>query len=148
MPRCAVASRTDKIGNCQIGVFWATPRRPGGRSSTAGLDRRPQAGPRRRHRRRGGFATKPQVARPMLTRALEAGVPAGELTADESLARKSACRCGASRLGCPTCWRPDSTTRWPRLTGDRTARGWVIAEEGALDLVRYGDHELKGGRAG
>jgi SRSO17 transposase len=27
MPRCAVASRTDKIGNCQIGVFlgYATP---------------------------------------------------------------------------------------------------------------------------
>jgi SRSO17 transposase len=74
---------TGKIDNCQIGVFcaYATP------TGRALLDRElylPHGWTEARARARSGgiaddvgFATKPQLARRMLTRALEAGVPAG-----------------------------------------------------------------------
>src|SRR3954464_1101829 len=80
---------TGKIDNCQIGVFcaYATP------SGRALIDRElylPNAWTDDRERARGagipdevGFATNPELARRMLGRALEAGVPAGWLTADE-----------------------------------------------------------------
>src|SRR3954465_15914945 len=80
---------TGKIDNCQIGVFcaYATP------SGRALIDRDlylPKAWIEDRERARAagigdevGFATKPELARTMLGRALEAGVPAGWLTADE-----------------------------------------------------------------
>src|SRR3954462_8838614 len=80
---------TGKIDNCQIGVFcaYATP------SGRALIDRElylPKAWTDDRERANGagipdevGFATKPELARRMLGRALEAGVPAGWLTADE-----------------------------------------------------------------
>src|SRR4051794_7163885 len=80
---------TGKIDNCQIGVFlaYATP------TGRALIDRElylPKAWIDDRDRARAagigddvGFATKPELARRMLGRALEAGVPAGWLTADE-----------------------------------------------------------------
>src|SRR5215211_5249694 len=80
---------TGKIDNCQIGVFlgYATP------AGRALIDRElylPQAWVDDRERARAagigdevGFATKPDLARRMLTRALDARVPAGWLTADE-----------------------------------------------------------------
>src|SRR3954471_11666545 len=80
---------TGKIDNCQIGVFcaYATP------TGRALIDRElylPKTWIDDRDRARAagiadevGFATKPELARRMLGRALEAGVPAGWLTADE-----------------------------------------------------------------
>jgi SRSO17 transposase len=80
---------TGKIDNCQIGVFcgYATP------TGRALIDRElylPRAWTDDRERARAagiadevGFATKPELARRMLTRALDAGVPTGWLTADE-----------------------------------------------------------------
>src|SRR3954454_8039734 len=80
---------TGKIDNCQIGVFlaYATP------SGRALIDRElylPRAWTDDDERASAagiddavGFATKPELARRMLTRALEDGVPAGWLTADE-----------------------------------------------------------------
>jgi SRSO17 transposase len=80
---------TGKIDNCQIGVFLAYAT-PGGRAL---IDRElylPRAWTDDRERARAagiddevGFATKPELARRMLIRALDAGVPAGWLTADE-----------------------------------------------------------------
>jgi SRSO17 transposase len=80
---------TGKIDNCQIGVFcaYATP------TGRALIDRElylPKAWTDDRDRARAAgigddvaFATKPELARRMLTRALDAGAPAGWLTADE-----------------------------------------------------------------
>src|SRR3954453_17858773 len=80
---------TRKIENSQIGVFLAYPTPPG----RALMDRElslPKAWTDDRERARAagidddvGFATKPDLARRMLQRALDAGVPAGWLTADE-----------------------------------------------------------------
>ena len=80
---------TGKIDNCQIGVFCAYATDTG----RALVDRElylPHAWADDRERARAagigeevGFATKPDLARRMLGRALEAGVPAGWLTADE-----------------------------------------------------------------
>src|SRR3712207_2217685 len=80
---------TGKIDNCQIGVFL-------GYATSAGralIDRElylPKAWTDDRERARAagiadevGFATKPELARSMLQRALDAGVAAGWLTADE-----------------------------------------------------------------
>src|SRR5215218_9058116 len=74
---------TGKIDNCQIGVFlaYATP------TGRALIDRElylPKAWVEDRERARAagigdevGFATKPELARRMLQRTVEAGVPAG-----------------------------------------------------------------------
>jgi SRSO17 transposase len=80
---------TGKIDNCQIGVFLAYATATG----RALIDRElylPKAWTDDRERARAagidddvGFATKPELARSMLTRALDAGVAAGWLTADE-----------------------------------------------------------------
>ena len=43
---------------------------------------------------RVGFQTKPQLAQAMLERALEAGVPAGWVTADEVYGGDAACAAG------------------------------------------------------
>src|SRR3954465_4835110 len=80
---------TGKIDNCQIGVFlgYATP------SGRALIDRElslPRAWTDDRERARAAgigdavpFATKPELARRLLTRTLDAGVPAGWVCADE-----------------------------------------------------------------
>jgi SRSO17 transposase len=80
---------TGKIDNCQIGVFLAYATGTG----RALIDRElylPKAWTDDRERARAagigdevGFATKPDLARRTLTRALDAGVPAEWLTADE-----------------------------------------------------------------
>jgi SRSO17 transposase len=83
------AGTSGKIDNCQIGGFcaYATP------AGRALIDRElylPRAWTEDRERARAAgigddvpFATKPELARAMLGRALDAGVPAGWLTADE-----------------------------------------------------------------
>jgi SRSO17 transposase len=80
---------TGKIDNCQIGVFLAYATDTG----RALIDRElylPKAWTDDRERARAagigddvGFATKPDLGRRMLQRALDAGLPAGWLTADE-----------------------------------------------------------------
>src|SRR4051812_14689403 len=80
---------TGKIDNCQIGVFLAYATDTG----RALIDRElylPRAWTEDRERARAagigdevGFATKPELARRMLTRALDAGVPAGWVCSDE-----------------------------------------------------------------
>src|SRR5688572_29444380 len=80
---------TGKIDNCQIGVFLAYATAAG----RALIDRElylPRAWTEDRERARAagigeevGFATKPELARRMLQRTLDAGVAASWLTADE-----------------------------------------------------------------
>src|SRR5215208_6572236 len=98
---------TGKIDNCQIGVFcaYATP------AGRALIDRElylPRAWTEDRDRARAagvddevGFATKPELARRMLSRALEAGVPAGWLTADEVYGQDKRLRVWCEQHGLP-----------------------------------------------
>jgi SRSO17 transposase len=82
-----------RIENCQLGVFLAYAA-PGGRAL---IDRelylpKSWTGDRDRCREAGvpddvQFATKPELARLMLGRALDAGVPAAWVTADEAYGR-------------------------------------------------------------
>src|SRR5215213_9965912 len=98
---------TGKIDNCQIGVFCAYATGAG----RALIDRElylPRAWTDDRERARAagigddvGFATKPELARRMLTRALEAGVPAGWLTADEVYGQDKRLRVWCERHGLP-----------------------------------------------
>jgi SRSO17 transposase len=90
---CGVARQysgtAGRVENCQIGVFlaYASPR------GRAGIDRvlylpREWAEDRARRREAGvpedvAFRTKPELARELLERALDAGVPAAWVTADE-----------------------------------------------------------------
>src|SRR4051794_19862048 len=98
---------TGKIDNCQIGVFcaYATP------SGRALIDRElylPKAWTDDRERACAagigaevGFATKPELARRMLGRALDAGVPAGWLTADEVYGQDKRLRVWCEQHGLP-----------------------------------------------
>jgi SRSO17 transposase len=98
---------TGKIDNCQIGVFlaYATP------SGRALIDRElylPRAWTDDRDRARAAgiddavpFATKLDLARRMLTRALDAGVPAGWLTADEIYGQDKRLRVWCEQHGLP-----------------------------------------------
>jgi SRSO17 transposase len=98
---------TGKIDNCQIGVFlaYATP------AGRALIDRElylPKSWTDDRDRARAagigdevGFATKPEQARRMLTRALDAGVPAGWLTADEIYGQDKRLRVWCEQHGLP-----------------------------------------------
>jgi SRSO17 transposase len=98
---------TGKIDNCQIGAFlaYATP------AGRALIDRElylPRAWTDDRDRARAagigdevGFATKPELARRMLTRALDAGVPAGWLTADEIYGQDKRLRVWCEQHGLP-----------------------------------------------
>src|SRR5215211_1672095 len=98
---------TGKIDNCQIGVFLAYATGAG----RALIDRElylPKAWTDDRERARAagigddvGFATKPELARRMLTRALDAGVPAGWLTADEVYGQDKRLRVWCERVGLP-----------------------------------------------
>jgi SRSO17 transposase len=78
-----------RIENCQVGVFLAYTC-PQGRALVDGelyLPKEWASSPARRTEahvpQRVGFQTKPQLAQAMLERAVEAGVPAGWVTADE-----------------------------------------------------------------
>lgn len=98
---------TGRIDNCQIGVFlaYATP------AGRALIDRelyRPRAWTDDRERARAagiddsvGFATKPELARRMLTRVLDAGVPAGWLCADEIYGQDKRLRVWCEQHGRP-----------------------------------------------
>jgi len=98
---------TGKIDNCQIGVFlaYATP------AGRALIDRelyvpRTWTDDRDRARAAGiggdvGFATKPELARSMLSRAVDAGVPAGWLTADEVYGQDKRLRVWCEQHGLP-----------------------------------------------
>jgi SRSO17 transposase len=98
---------TGKIDNCQIGVFLAYATGAG----RALIDRElylPRAWTDDRERARAagigdevGFATKPELARRMLTRALDAGVPAGWLTADEIYGQDKRLRVWCEQRGLP-----------------------------------------------
>jgi SRSO17 transposase len=98
---------TGKVDNCQIGVFLAYAT-PGGRTL---IDRElylPRAWTEDRERARAagigdevGFATKPELARRMLGRALEAGVPAGWVTADEIYGQDKWLRVWCEQHGLP-----------------------------------------------
>src|SRR3982750_2127892 len=78
-----------KVENCQVGVFLAY----GSRGGHALIDRRlylPEAGAGDAERRRAAkvpedvpFLTRPAIARAMLARALDAGVPCGWVLGDE-----------------------------------------------------------------
>jgi SRSO17 transposase len=98
---------TGKIDNCQVGVFcaYATP------AGRALIDRElylPHSWTDDRDRARAagidddvGFATKPELARRMLTRALDAGVPADWLTADEVYGQDKRLRVWCEQHGLP-----------------------------------------------
>src|SRR5919205_2915672 len=98
---------TGKIDNCQVGVFLAYATDTG----RALIDRElylPRAWIDDRERARAagigdevGFATKPELARRMLTRALDAGVPAGWLTADEIYGQDKRLRLWCEQHGLP-----------------------------------------------
>jgi SRSO17 transposase len=78
-----------RIENCQVGVFltYASPRGRALVDRELYLPKEWAADPRRRAEahvpEQVGFHTKPQLAQQMLTRALDAQVPAGWVTADE-----------------------------------------------------------------
>jgi SRSO17 transposase len=98
---------TGKIDNCQIGVFlaYATP------TGRALIDRElylPHAWTEDRERARAagigddvGFATKPDLARRMLQRTLDAGVAASWLTADEVYGQDKRLRVWCEQHGLP-----------------------------------------------
>src|SRR5919107_827726 len=98
---------TGKIDNCQIGVFlaYATP------AGRALIDRElylPKTWTDDRERARAAgigdaveFATKPELARSMLQRTLDAGVAAGWLTADEIYGQDKRLRVWCEQHGLP-----------------------------------------------
>jgi SRSO17 transposase len=98
---------TGKIDHCQIGVFCAYATSAG----RALIDRElylPHAWTDDRERARAagigddvGFATKPELARRMLTRVLAAGVPASWLTADEIYGQDKRLRVWCEQHGLP-----------------------------------------------
>jgi SRSO17 transposase len=72
-----------------------------------------------------GFATKPELARVMLERALDTGVPAGWVTADEVYGNSPALRGWWRAASCPMCWRSRPPSRCRRRRGQaRRRRGW------------------------
>ena len=126
-----------RIENCQIGVFLTYASAQGRtlmdrelylpRVWADDLERRRAAGVPEKV----AFRTKPQLARRMLERALESGVPfsAGSL-GTKSTATTATCGCGWSGETFPTCW-PSGATRscGQRRTrdGDRCGRtGWRL----------------------
>ena len=87
---CSASTRAPPAGSrtARSASSSPTPAPRGGRSSTGSctcprLDRRPARCRAARVPEEVAFPTKPQLARAMLERALDAGVPAGWVTADE-----------------------------------------------------------------
>src|SRR3982751_999308 len=138
---------TGKIDNCQIGVFlaYATP------AGRALIDRElylPRAWTDDRARARAagigedvGFATKPELARRMLTRALDAEVPGGWLTADEIYGQDKRLRVWCEQHELPYVLATRSTDtvatvdwrqRWVRaLIAELPAESWARCSAGA-----------------
>jgi SRSO17 transposase len=136
-----------KIDSCQIGVFLAYATDTG----RALADRElylPRAWTDDRERARAagiddevGFATKPELARRMLTRALDAGVPAGWLTADELYGQDKRLRVWCEQHGLPYVLATRSTDtvatvdwrqrRVRALTGELPESAWTRRSAGA-----------------
>src|SRR5512132_1192347 len=75
-----------------------------------------------------GFATKPELARVMLERALDAGVPAGWVTADEVYGNSPGLRGWLEGRRLPTCWRSSAPSRCRRRPVRPCRRpGWPSA---------------------
>src|SRR3954447_25070747 len=138
---------TGKIDNCQIGVFLAYATSAG----RALIDRElylPHAWTDDRERARAagigddvGFATKPELARRMLGRALEAGGPAGGLTADEIYGQDKRRRVWCEQHGLPYVLATRSndtvaTVDWRQrrvraLVGELPESAWARCSAGA-----------------
>ena len=125
-----------RIENCQIGVFLTYASAQGRtlldrelylpRGWADDLERRREAGAPEKV----AFRTKPQLARRMLERALESGVPFGWVTGTRSTATTAACGCGWSGETFPTCW-PSGATRScglgrTRVRAKRGRTGWRL----------------------
>jgi SRSO17 transposase len=120
-----------KVDNCQLGVFlaYASSRGRAFIDQELYLPRSWADDPARCRAARVleevGFRTKPQLARVMLERALDAGVPTAWVTADEADGGDPACGAGWRTTACRTCWASRAPSRWrpPALRGqDRRGR--------------------------
>src|SRR3954464_15114501 len=138
---------TGKIDNCQIGVFCAYATDTG----RALIDRElylPKTWIEDRDRARAagigdevGFATKPELARRLLGRALDAGVPAGWLTGDEIHGRGQPVRGWGAQHGLPSLLGTRSndtvaTVDWRQrrvraLVAELPAAAWARCSAGA-----------------
>jgi SRSO17 transposase len=115
-----------KVDNCQLGVFLAYASAKG----RAFIDRElclPTAWTEDRARCRAvrvpaevPFRTKAQLARVMLEWALDAGVPASWVTADEVYGQDPALRGGWRAAGWPTCWPSSPASSWQSVMGRRS----------------------------
>jgi SRSO17 transposase len=75
-----------------------------------------------------GFATKPELARRMLERALEAGVPAGWVTADEVYGNSPALRGWLEGRQLPYVLAVKATEPLPPPSGPPTAAAWLAEQ--------------------
>jgi SRSO17 transposase len=115
-----------KVDNCQLGVFLAYASGRG----RAFIDRElylPKAWTNDRARCRAArvpeqvrFRTKPQLARVLLERALDAGVPAAWVTADEVYGQDPALRGGWRAEGWPMCRPSSAASCWRSAMGRRS----------------------------
>ena len=109
-----------RIENCQVGVFLAYASGKGRVlvDRELYLPKKWVADPGRRAEahvpERVGFATKPELAQAMLERALEAGVPAGWVTADEVYGGDARLRAFLEQRVSPMCWRSRPPSRCGR----------------------------------
>ncbi len=122
-----------RVENCQVGVFlaYASPR------GRAFLDRelylhREWADDRERRREAGvpedvAFATKPELARRMLARALDAGVPAAWVTGDEVYGGDRRLRGDLEARQQPYVLAVKRNEYVP--VADRAGRGWPVAAD-------------------
>ncbi len=112
-----------RTGNCQVGVFLAYASARG----HALIDRElylPRSWTDDRERCREAaipdeteFATKPQLAQAMISRAVEAGVPFAWLPRMRPTGRLSGCGLGWKSKACPARWPSGAVTRSPWLPG-------------------------------
>src|SRR5215469_9290358 len=70
------------------------------------------------------FATKPALARQMITRALDAGTPAAWVTADEVYGRTRSCAPNWPAVAWATCWRWPGPARSPRRPAPDRRPSW------------------------
>jgi SRSO17 transposase len=118
-----------RIENCQVGVFLAYTS-PKGRALVDRelyLPKEWASDPRRTQAhvpQRVGFQTKPQLAQAMLERAVEAGVPAGWVTADEVYG-------GDARL---RAWLEEHDLAYV-LAVKATQPLWAAAEQGPAEVA-------------
>jgi SRSO17 transposase len=135
-----------KVDNAQVAVYlaYATPAGHGVVDRELYLPQGWVEDPARCHAAgvpdQVGFATKPELARRMLERALKAGVPAGWLTADEVYGNSPALRGWleahqlpyvlAVKATEPLLVRPGAPTTAARLAGRTPPHGWLRVSAG------------------